>query len=131
MPIPVGEGRYTGMRAAKGCLLWFNWPVEGVLGSGRADDEKPERPVLERYDLVRRKLDVIADPVSAYAVSGDGTRLVVRDGETLRVLRSDRSGVERAREGRRATSSRSTRGGSSSRSTRPPSGGRCSTRRAA
>jgi tricorn protease len=92
VPIPVGEGRYTGLRAAKGCLLWFNWPVEGVLGSGRADDEKPERPVLERYDLVRRKLDVIADPVSAYAVSGDGTRLVVRDRETLRVLRSDRTG---------------------------------------
>ena len=92
VPIPVGEGRYTGLKAAKGCLLWFNWPVEGVLGSGRADDEKPERPVLERYDLVRRKLDVIADPVSAYAVSGDGTRLVVRDRETLRVLRSDRTG---------------------------------------
>ena len=92
VPIPVGEGRYTGLSAAKGCLLWFNWPVEGVLGSGRADDEKPERPVLERYDLVRRKLDVIADPVSDYAVSGDGTRLVVRDRETLRVLRSDRTG---------------------------------------
>jgi tricorn protease len=92
VPIPVGEGRYRAMGAAKGCLLWFRWPVEGVLGSGRADDEKPDRPVLERYDLVRRKLDVIADPVSAYAVSGDGTRLVVRDGEVLRVLRADRSG---------------------------------------
>ncbi|MDT7578897.1 MAG: tricorn protease, partial [Pseudonocardiales bacterium] len=92
VPIPVGEGRYRALGAAKGCLLWFRWPVEGVLGSGRADDEKPDRPVLERYDLVRRKLDVIADPVSAYAVSGDGTRLVVRDGEVLRVLRSDRSG---------------------------------------
>ena len=80
------------MSAAKGCLLWFHSPVEGVLGSGRPDDEKPDRPVLERYDLVRRKLDVIADPVSAYAVSGDGTRLVVRDRETLRVLRSDRTG---------------------------------------
>jgi tricorn protease len=92
VPIPVGEGRYYGMGAAKGCLLWFRSPVEGVLGSGRADDEKPDRPVLERYDLTRRKLDVIADPLSAYAVSGDGTRLVVRDNETLRVLRSDRSG---------------------------------------
>ena len=92
VPIPVGEGRYSGMGAAKGCLLWYRSPVEGVLGSGRADDEKPDRPVLERYDLVRRKLDVIADPVSEYAVSGDGTRLVVRDGETLRVLRSDRTG---------------------------------------
>ena len=101
VPIPVGEGRYRAMGAAKGCLLWFRWPVEGVLGSGRADDEKPDRPVLERYDLVRRKLDVIADPVSAYAVSGDGTRLVVRDGEVLRVLRSDRSGSSAPGEGRR------------------------------
>jgi tricorn protease len=92
VPVPVGEGRYSGLGAAKGCLLWFRSPIEGVLGSGRPDDEKPDRPVLERYDLVRRKLDVIADPVSGYAVSGDGTRLVVRDGETLRVLRSDRSG---------------------------------------
>ena len=56
-------------------------PVNGTLGDGRAGtDVKPEKPVLERFDLARRKLDVIADPVSGYAVSGDGTRLVVRDG---------------------------------------------------
>ena len=35
---------------------------------------------------------MIADPVSRYEVSGDGTRLVVADGGTLRVLRTDRSG---------------------------------------
>ncbi len=69
--------------------------MSGVLGDARADtDERAERPVLERFDLVRRKLDVIADPVCAYAVSGDGTRLVVRDGRTLRVLRTDRSGSD-------------------------------------
>ena len=38
---------------------------------------------------------MIADPVSAFAVSGDGTRLVVRDRHTLRVLRTDRSGRAR------------------------------------
>ena len=94
MPIPVVEGRYHGMRAAKECLLWYRLPVSGTLGDGRAGtDVKPEKPVLERFDLARRKLDVIADPVSDYAVSGDGTRLVVRDGSTLRVLRTDRSGA--------------------------------------
>ena len=93
VPIPVVEGRYHGMRAAKECLLWFRLPINGTLGDGRAGTEvKPEKPVLERFDLARRKLDVIADPVSAYAVSGDGTRLVVRDDATLRVLRTDRSG---------------------------------------
>lgn len=93
VPIPVSEGRFSGMGSGKDCLLWFRSPVSGVLGDGRAGtEEKAERPILERYDLVRRKLDVIAEQVTAYYVSGDGTRLVVRDGSTLRVLRTDRSG---------------------------------------
>jgi len=100
VPIPVVEGRYHGMRAAKDCLLWYRLPVNGTLGDGRAGtDVKPEKPVLERFDLARRKLDVIADPVSDYAVSGDGTRLVVRDGSTLRVLRTDRSGANAPTDG--------------------------------
>ena len=93
VPIPVVEGRYSRMTAAKDCLLWHRLPVNGMLGDGRAGtDEKAERPVLERFDLIRRKLDVIADPSSGFSVSGDGTRLVVRDGHTVRVLRTDRSG---------------------------------------
>jgi tricorn protease len=95
VPMPVPAARYSGMQAGKDCLLWYRIPVSGVLGDALADtDDRAERPVLERFDLVRRKLDVIADPVSAFAVSGDGTRLVVRDGRTLRVLRTDRSGSD-------------------------------------
>ncbi|TWF76555.1 tricorn protease [Pseudonocardia hierapolitana] len=95
VPMPVPAARYSGMQAGKDCLLWYRIPVSGVLGDAIADtDDRAERPVLERFDLVRRKLDVIADPVSAFAVSGDGTRLVVRDGRTLRVLRTDRSGSD-------------------------------------
>ncbi|MGI9001917.1 MAG: S41 family peptidase [Pseudonocardia sp.] len=93
VPVPVVAARYSGLRAGKDCLLWYRIPVSGVLGDGRAGtEEKAERPVLERYDLARRKVEVIADPVSSFAVSGDGTRLVVRDRDTLRVLRTDRSG---------------------------------------
>ncbi|MBW0136579.1 S41 family peptidase [Pseudonocardia abyssalis] len=93
VPVPVVEARYSGLTAGKDCLLWLRSPVNGVLGDGRAGtSEKPRRTVLERFDLVRRKLDVIADAVDGYAVSGDGTRLLVRDGTALRVLRTDRSG---------------------------------------
>ncbi len=100
VPIPVVEGRYSDMAAAKDCLLWRRLPINGVLGDGRAGtDLKAERAVLERFDLTRRKLDVIADPVSGFAVSGDGTRLVVRDHETVRVLRTDRSGAGTPSEG--------------------------------
>lgn len=92
--VPVTEARYAELTAAKDCLLWVRKPVSGVLGDGRATmEDRPEKPVLERYDLVRRRLDVIADPVSSYAVSGDGTRLIVRDGRTVRVLRTDRPGA--------------------------------------
>ena len=92
VPIPVAAARYGGMRAGKDCLLWLRYPVAGVLGDGRAGTEdKPQRPVLERYDLTRRKLEVIADPVTDFSVSGDGARLLVLDRSTLRVLRTDRS----------------------------------------
>ncbi|HZG91403.1 MAG TPA: S41 family peptidase [Pseudonocardia sp.] len=93
VPIPVAAAWYSGLRAGKDCLLWYRVPVSGVLGDARAEPGEPaDRPVLERFDLARRKLDVIADPVSWFAVSGDGSRLVVSDRGTLRVLRTDRSG---------------------------------------
>ncbi len=104
-------------------------PGGGTLGDSRADDEaEREKPWLERYDLAKRSLTTIADPCGGFAVSGDGTRVVTREGSTLRVLRADRSGSSAPQRVTR-TSSRSTPSGSSSRSTRRPSGGRCSTRR--
>jgi tricorn protease len=93
VPVPAVEALYAGLTAGKDCLLWLRSPLTGVLGDGRAGTrDKPAKTVLERFDLVRRKLDVIADAVDGYAVSGDGTRLLVRDGKALRVLRTDRSG---------------------------------------
>ncbi|RZT83925.1 tricorn protease [Pseudonocardia sediminis] len=91
--IPVEAGRYHGMTAGKGCLLWLHHPASGVLGDSRADDDaEHERPWLERYDLAKRTLTTIADPGGPFAVSGDGTRVVLRDRAKLRVLRTDRSG---------------------------------------
>ncbi|MCX6464391.1 MAG: S41 family peptidase [Pseudonocardiales bacterium] len=93
VPVPAVEALYSDLGAGKDCLLWLRSPLTGVLGDGRAGTrEKPAKTVLERFDLVRRKLDVIADSVDDYAVSGDGTRILVRDGKALRVLRTDRSG---------------------------------------
>ncbi len=90
--IPVEAGHYYGMTAGKGCLLWLHHPASGVLGDSRADDDaEHERPWLERYDLAKRTLTTIADPGGPFAVSGDGTRVVVRDRAKLRVLRTDRS----------------------------------------
>jgi tricorn protease len=87
VPVPVGEARYSDLRAVKGGLAWLRAQVTGVLGEGFAtvDDDAP-RPALERFDLRKREVTEIATAVDWFAVSGDGTRLVVRDGNDLRVL---------------------------------------------
>jgi len=89
--VPVEEARYFGLRAVKGGLAWRRAPVAGVLGEGGADldDDRP-RPALERFDLAKREVTELADELDWFAVSGDGTRLVVKDGDDLRILPSSR-----------------------------------------
>jgi tricorn protease len=93
--VPVGEARYYRLRAGKDCLLWLRSTPTGVLGDGLAEGAEGPRPTLERYDLNRRRHDRIADPADTFEVSGDGTRIVVRDRRSLRVLRTDRSGSDK------------------------------------
>ncbi|MGH3257319.1 MAG: S41 family peptidase, partial [Streptosporangiaceae bacterium] len=89
--VPVEEARYFGLRAVKGGLAWRRTPVAGVLGESGADldDDRP-RAALERFDLRKREVTELAGELDWFAVSGDGTRLVVKDGDDLRVLPSSR-----------------------------------------
>jgi tricorn protease len=89
VPVPVIEGRYWGLRAVKGGLVWRRAQVTGVLGEGGADldDDRP-RPALERFDLRKREVAEIAGEIDWFDVSGDGTRLVVSDHDELRVMPS-------------------------------------------
>ena len=91
VPVPVAEARYTSLHAVKGGLAWLREPVSGTLGEGTAgpDDDGP-RAALERFDLTRRKCTELTDDVDWFTVSGDGTRLVVGDGDEIRVLPSER-----------------------------------------
>ena len=85
--VPVIEARYSGLRAIKGGLAWLREPVSGVLGEGNAstEDDAP-RPVLERFDLRKREVTELVGELDWFDVSGDGTWLVVRDRDDLRVL---------------------------------------------
>ncbi|RZS40780.1 tricorn protease [Herbihabitans rhizosphaerae] len=90
VPFPVPAARYSALLPAKGGVLWMRHPTAGVLGTDLSDvDDDEPRPVLERYDLAKRKVVELADGVDDVAVSGDGARIVIRDGRTLRVLPSD------------------------------------------
>ncbi len=89
--IPVEEARYRYLRAVKGGLVWLRAPVTGVLGEGGADpDDDGPRPALQRFDLRKREVKELVGALDWFRVSGDGTRLVVRDHDELRVLPSAR-----------------------------------------
>ncbi len=91
VPVPVEEARYRSLRAVKGGLVWLRAPLAGVLGEGGADlgDDRP-RSALQRFDLRKREVKELAGGIDWFRVSGDGTRLVVRDHEELRVVPSAR-----------------------------------------
>jgi len=88
--VPVVEARYSSLRAVKGGLAWLREPVAGVLGEGAAspEDDTP-RPVLERFDLRKREVDELVGELDWFDVSGDGTRLVVKDQDELQILPSE------------------------------------------
>jgi tricorn protease len=88
--VPVVEARYSGLRAVKGGLAWLREPVSGVLGEGAATPEDDAlRPVLERFDLRKREVTTLVGELDWFGVSGDGTRLVVKDQDELRILPSE------------------------------------------
>jgi tricorn protease len=95
--IPAEEARYRYLRPVRGGLAWLRTPLTGVLGEGGAglDDDRP-RPVLQRFDLRKREVKELAGAVDWYRVSGDGTRLVIRDHDELRVIPSARKNGDAA-----------------------------------
>jgi tricorn protease len=87
--VPVPEARYSRLRAVKGGLAWLREPVRGVLGESAADLESDaQRSALERFDFAKREPSVLSDEVDWFEVSGDGSRLVIRDKGELRVVAS-------------------------------------------
>jgi tricorn protease len=88
--VPVPEARYSSLAAVKGGLAWLREPVTGVLGesAARVEDDSP-RPSLERFDLRKREVTELADELDWFDVSGDGTQLVIKDHDELRVVPSE------------------------------------------
>jgi tricorn protease len=91
VPLPVPESRYDSLHAVKGGLAWLCEPVTGNLGQGgaRLDDDEP-RASLERFDFHRQRTTELRDDVDWFAVSGDGTRIVVSDHGKLTVIPAER-----------------------------------------
>ncbi|MFJ5773297.1 S41 family peptidase [Streptomyces sp. NPDC093094] len=91
VPFPVEAARHSNLRAAKDGVLWLRHPVRGVLGASRATPDSPDpHTELERYDLAQQRIEHLAADADHFEVSGDGKRVLLRTGDRLRVVPSDR-----------------------------------------
>jgi tricorn protease len=93
-PFPVTASKYSALHPVSGGgLVWLRWPISGALGETFANpDDTTGRPTLEFFNITKAKKSELVDHLDWFAVSGDGSRLVVVDEGDLRAVPSTESG---------------------------------------
>ncbi|MGW0825131.1 S41 family peptidase [Streptomyces sp. NPDC002845] len=93
-PFPVAASKYSALYpVAGGGLVWLRWPISGALGETFANPaDTSGRPTLEYFNISKAKKSELVEDLDWFAVSGDGTRLVVVDEGDLRAVPSTESG---------------------------------------
>ncbi|WP_262062558.1 S41 family peptidase [Streptomyces sp. STR69] len=93
-PFPVSASKYSALYPVSGGgLVWLRWPISGALGETFANpDDTSGRPTLEHFNISKAKKSELVDHLDWFAVSGDGSRLVVVDEDELRAVPSTESG---------------------------------------
>lgn len=93
-PFPVTASKYSALYpVAGGGLVWLRWPISGALGETFANpDDMTGRPTLEHFNISKAKKSELVEHLDWFAVSGDGSRLVVVDEGDLRAVPSTESG---------------------------------------
>ncbi|MFE1927852.1 S41 family peptidase [Streptomyces asoensis] len=93
-PFPVPASKYSALHpVAGGGLVWLRWPISGALGETFANpDDTSGRPTLEHFGIGKAKRTELVDHLDWFALSGDGSRLVVVDEGDLRAVPSSESG---------------------------------------
>ncbi|MEU6089121.1 S41 family peptidase [Streptomyces sp. NPDC047085] len=93
-PFPVIASKYSALRpVAGGGLVWLRWPISGALGETFVNPaDVSGRPTLEYFNITKAKKSELVSHLDWFAVSGDGTRLVVVDEGELRAVPSTEQG---------------------------------------
>ncbi|MBD0840777.1 S41 family peptidase [Streptomyces sp. TRM68416] len=93
-PFPVAASKYSALYpVAGGGLVWLRWPISGALGETFANpDDTSGRPTLEHFHISKAKKSELVDHLDWFAVSGDGSRLVVVDEGELRAVPANELG---------------------------------------
>ncbi|WP_328725502.1 S41 family peptidase [Streptomyces sp. NBC_00259] len=87
-PFPVSASKYSALHPVSGGgLVWLRWPISGALGETFANPADPShRPTLEYFDIPKARRTELVAHLDGFAVSGDGSRLVVVDDGELRAV---------------------------------------------
>ncbi|MGC0211440.1 S41 family peptidase [Streptomyces levis] len=93
-PFPVAASKYSALHpVAGGGLVWLRWPISGALGETFANpDDTSGRPTLEHFGITKAKKSELAQHLDWFAVSGDGSRLVIVDEGELRAVPANEPG---------------------------------------
>ncbi|MFJ4715019.1 S41 family peptidase [Streptomyces sp. NPDC088785] len=94
VPFPVAASKYSALHpVAGGGLVWLRWPISGALGETFANPaDTSSQPTLEHFNLSKGKKTQLVDHMDWFAVSGDGTRLVVADEGDLQAVPATEAG---------------------------------------
>ncbi|MEV7284273.1 S41 family peptidase [Streptomyces sp. NPDC093252] len=87
-PFPVAASKYSALSpVAGGGLIWLRWPISGALGETFANPaDTTGRPTLEYFGIAKARKSPLVDHLDWFALSGDGSRVVVMDEDELRVV---------------------------------------------
>ncbi|MFE4870972.1 S41 family peptidase [Streptomyces sp. NPDC056682] len=87
-PFPVAASKYSALHPVSGGgLVWLRWPISGALGETFANPaDTSGRPTLEHFNISKARKTELVDHLDYFAVSGDGSRLVVVDEGELRAV---------------------------------------------
>ncbi|AVH61375.1 MULTISPECIES: S41 family peptidase [Streptomyces] len=93
-PFPVAASKYSSMcPVSGGGLVWLRWPISGALGETFVNpDDRSGRPTLEYFNLAKAKRSELVQHLDWFAVSGDGSRLVVMEEGDLRAVPATEAG---------------------------------------
>ncbi|WP_250301846.1 S41 family peptidase [Streptomyces sp. A 4/2] len=87
-PFPVPASKYSALcPVSGGGLVWLRWPISGALGETFANPaDTSGRPTLEHFDIAKARKAELVGHLDWFAISGDGSRLVVVDEGDLRAV---------------------------------------------
>lgn len=93
-PFPVSASKYSALQPVNGGgLVWLRWPISGALGETFANPaDMSGRPTLEHFSIARARRTELVAHLDSFAVSGDGSRLVVMDDGEMRAVPSGEPG---------------------------------------